>query len=286
MSVPTSPGLYTFDNLTVDHLARQVFLDDMLVHLTRTEFDLLAILLSAPRRVFTRQQMMIAVWGSDGFGLEHSITVHMSNLRRKVGDRDRVPPLIRTLHGVGYRLDGHTDTDRSTQSSLEHIAAEVFTAGDKGFDDQSTDASFNVGGIDDSAGQLVTLEFDDELRLVSVRPHSAFCGWSPDDLIGRFYSPDPDYDEARTRAMIMTLLNAGLTQAVGTTVMRCANGTTIQSKRYTHLHLRGDGSLAGYTTRLIVAPERAPTPLHVEPPRPDPAERAGGGVFSAVGPPG
>jgi len=224
MSVPTSPGLYTFDNLAVDLLARQVFLDNVLVHLTRTEFDLLAILLSAPRRVFTRQQMMIAVWGSDGC---------------------------------------------STQSSLEHIAAEVFTAGDKGFDDQSTDASFNVGGIDDSAGQLVTLEFDDELRLVSVRPHSAFCGWSPDDLIGRFYSPDPDYDEARTRAIIMTLLNAGLTQAVGTTVMRCANGTTIQSKRYTHLHLKGDGSLAGYTTRLIVAPERAPTPLHVEPPRPE-----------------
>lgn len=273
MSALDTQDGYVFDNLTVDLLARQVYVNDSLVHLTRTEFDLLAILLSAPRRVFTRQQLMMQVWGSDGYGLEHSITVHMSNLRRKIGDRDRVPPLIRTLHGVGYRFDGHLKADGQEPRAAGYVAVDGVEIGNASFNDIWDGADFAANGTDGAAQQLVTLEFDSELRLVSVQPHRAFCGWAPEALIGRFYSPDPDIDEASARAIITTLLDAGLTQVVGSTRVRCADGSLVPAEGHTHLHLNDDGAFAGYTTRLILAV----TAASAAPVRPSQSTLRGGG---------
>ena len=92
--------------LVIDEIAREVRVDGVPVHLTRTEFDLLAVLARFPRRALSREQLISEVWGGSWFGDNHMITVHISNLRRKIGDGDRQPPLIRTLHGVGYRFDG------------------------------------------------------------------------------------------------------------------------------------------------------------------------------------
>jgi DNA-binding response OmpR family regulator len=72
--------------------------------LTRTEFDLLVMLLRGPRRVYSRETLLRTVWGSDWVADGHLVEVHMGNLRRKLGDDPKVGRYVRTVRGVGYRL--------------------------------------------------------------------------------------------------------------------------------------------------------------------------------------
>lgn len=90
--------------LEVDVEARIVLLEGKELDLTRTEFDLLATLLSGPRRVWPRESLLRAVWGNDWGSDGHLVEVHMGNLRRKLGDDPRNARYIRTVRGVGYRL--------------------------------------------------------------------------------------------------------------------------------------------------------------------------------------
>jgi DNA-binding response OmpR family regulator len=90
--------------LTVDVDARTAVLDGAELDLTRTEFDLLVVLLRGPRRVWSREALLRLVWGSDWVGDGHLVEVHMGNLRRKLGDDPRHGRFVRTIRGVGYRL--------------------------------------------------------------------------------------------------------------------------------------------------------------------------------------
>ncbi len=90
--------------LEVDIEGRLALLDGAELELTRTEFDLLATLLSGPRRVWPRETLLRTVWGTDWVGDGHLVEVHMANLRRKLGDDPRSGRYIRTVRGVGYRL--------------------------------------------------------------------------------------------------------------------------------------------------------------------------------------
>jgi len=76
------------------------------VHLTRTEFDLLGALASRPRQVLTRRELIDEVWGSDWFGDEQVVDVHIRAVRRKLGDQASAPRYIRTVRGVGYSALG------------------------------------------------------------------------------------------------------------------------------------------------------------------------------------
>lgn len=82
--------------------ARTVLLGADEVLLTRREFDLLHCFASHPRQVFTRAQLLDRVWGHHRSG-PRSVDVHIRRLRAKLGDD---LPVVRTVHGVGYRLDG------------------------------------------------------------------------------------------------------------------------------------------------------------------------------------
>lgn len=98
----------TFGPLVIDPLGREVWLDEQLVELTRTEFDLLEALSARPRMAFSRQQLIDAVWASAWVGDEHLVDVHIGHLRRKLGDDAIKPRFVRTVRGVGYRMgDGH-----------------------------------------------------------------------------------------------------------------------------------------------------------------------------------
>ena len=90
--------------LEVDLEGRLALLDGAELELTRTEFDLLATLLSGPRRVWPRETLLRTVWGTDWVSDGHLVEVHMANLRRKLGDDPRSGRYIRTVRGVGYRL--------------------------------------------------------------------------------------------------------------------------------------------------------------------------------------
>ncbi len=78
------------------------------VELTRIEFDLLDVLSSNPRMAFSREKLLEQVWGPDWFGDDHVVDVHVSNLRKKIGDDPSSPHYIRTVRGVGYRMGGGT----------------------------------------------------------------------------------------------------------------------------------------------------------------------------------
>jgi DNA-binding response OmpR family regulator len=78
--------------------ARRVEVAGEEVHLTATEFDLLAMLLRRPGQVFTREQLLATVWGIADYGGSRTVDVHVAQLRAKLGPQ--AP--IRTHRGVGY----------------------------------------------------------------------------------------------------------------------------------------------------------------------------------------
>jgi len=90
--------------LAVEESTRRAHVHGVSMELTRVEFDLLAYLLGAPGRVFTRAQLIDKVWG-DGFAItDRTIDSHVKSLRRKVADAGGDPNLIETVRGVGYRV--------------------------------------------------------------------------------------------------------------------------------------------------------------------------------------
>ena len=72
--------------------------------LTSREFDLLAFLLAHPGEAWTRAELMHRVWGWS-YGDDSTVTVHVRRLREKIEDDPTAPRLIRTVWGVGYRLE-------------------------------------------------------------------------------------------------------------------------------------------------------------------------------------
>ncbi len=76
------------------------------VELTRTEFDLLAVLMQNPDRAFTRLQLLDRVQGQAFEGYERTVDAHIKNLRAKLGDDPRSPHYILTVYGVGYKFAG------------------------------------------------------------------------------------------------------------------------------------------------------------------------------------
>lgn len=94
----------TFGPLTIDPLGRDVWLAGEAVPLTRTEFDLLAVLSERPSMAFSRQQLIEAVWDSNWVGDPHMVDVHIGHLRRKLGSDTDHTEFIRTVRGVGYRM--------------------------------------------------------------------------------------------------------------------------------------------------------------------------------------
>ena len=75
------------------------------IALTALEFELLAALARDPGVVLTRQQLLDAVWGTDYFGDDHLLDVHVGRLRRKLGVTKVRPSVIETVRGVGFRLE-------------------------------------------------------------------------------------------------------------------------------------------------------------------------------------
>ena len=102
---PTGEGaVRTFGDLLVDVEARQVTVAGEPVDLTRTEFDILAVLTDRPRLAYSRRQLIDEVWDTAWVGDEHIVDVHVAHLRRKLGDDPASPRYIDTVRGVGYRM--------------------------------------------------------------------------------------------------------------------------------------------------------------------------------------
>ncbi|WP_148615962.1 response regulator transcription factor [Nocardioides rubriscoriae] len=91
--------------LRVDVDGRRAFRSADELSLTRTEFDLLTELMRTPARVWTREALLRSVWGTDWASDTHLVEVHIGNLRRKLGEGSGRPKFIKTVRGVGYRME-------------------------------------------------------------------------------------------------------------------------------------------------------------------------------------
>ena len=94
-----------FGDLVIDVESRELRVDGVEVELTRIEFDILSMLSAAPRKAFTRQELLDNVWGSSWYGDDHIIDVHVANLRKKLGEDGAAPRHLKTVRNVGYRFD-------------------------------------------------------------------------------------------------------------------------------------------------------------------------------------
>ncbi|MTV26754.1 response regulator transcription factor [Nitriliruptoraceae bacterium ZYF776] len=93
------------DGLVVDRAAMRVHRDGRELHLTPTELKLLLELLGRPGQVFTRELLLQQVWDYDHLGDSRLVDAAIQRLRSKVERSPAEPTLIRTVRGVGYRLD-------------------------------------------------------------------------------------------------------------------------------------------------------------------------------------
>jgi DNA-binding response OmpR family regulator len=89
----------------IDTDARRAWLGDAEIELTSKEFDLLALLVSEAGKVVTREQIMRQVWDSKWWGSTKTLDMHVSWLRRKLGDDAHNPQYITTVRGVGFRFE-------------------------------------------------------------------------------------------------------------------------------------------------------------------------------------
>ncbi len=102
------PGLaddrLSHGDIMVDRVAHRVKRDGREVHLGPTEFRLLDHLIQHPGRVFSREQLLDAVWGSDVYVEARTVDVHIGRLRKALNNGREVDP-IRTVRSAGYSLD-------------------------------------------------------------------------------------------------------------------------------------------------------------------------------------
>ena len=104
-SAPAEAGeVLRLGDLVLDREAVRVTAGGKDVALTAREFEILALLLSHPKKVYTREQLYENVWGGEYMGDDNTVNVHISNLRSKLGkvsDRE----YIKTVWGIGFKMN-------------------------------------------------------------------------------------------------------------------------------------------------------------------------------------
>ncbi len=101
-AVPKVQSPVVVGELRVEPSSRTAFMRDEALVLTPIEFDLLAVLAAAAGRVLTRDQLLDSVAGREYEVFDRSIDVHISSIRRKLGDDPRKPRFIKTVRSAGY----------------------------------------------------------------------------------------------------------------------------------------------------------------------------------------
>ncbi|MCC5602747.1 response regulator transcription factor [Nostoc favosum] len=99
----TDQDIFQFEDLSLNHRTRQVYRGKRAIELTAKEFDLLEYMLSHPRQVFTKDQILQKVWGYDFMGNSNIIEVYIRYLRLKLEENNE-KRLVHTVRGVGYVL--------------------------------------------------------------------------------------------------------------------------------------------------------------------------------------
>jgi DNA-binding response OmpR family regulator len=103
-AAPAAEPAVELGGVLVDSAMRRATLGGAEIPLTRREFDLLALLVRHAGTVLTRERLMDEVWDTNWFGSTKTLDVHVSSLRRKLGDDAVEPRYLHTVRGVGFRF--------------------------------------------------------------------------------------------------------------------------------------------------------------------------------------
>jgi DNA-binding response OmpR family regulator len=91
-------------SVVLDRTRREVRVRDEPVLLTFSEFELLKTLMSQPERLFSREELLHAIWGDSAYRDPRGIDVHIRHLREKLEEQPERPQLLLTVRGAGYRI--------------------------------------------------------------------------------------------------------------------------------------------------------------------------------------
>ena len=97
-------GSITRGELTIDTNDYSVLKSGRKIELTAKEFEILKLLMTNPRKVYTKEQIYSSVWKDAYLGDENAVNVHISRLRNKIEDNPREPKYVTTVWGIGYKL--------------------------------------------------------------------------------------------------------------------------------------------------------------------------------------
>lgn len=94
--------------IELDDKAKEVTLDGELVNLTRTEYDILKLLMEHPGEVFSPNRIYELVWKENPYGTENTVAVHIRHLREKIEYNPQEPRYLKVVWGRGYKMEGGT----------------------------------------------------------------------------------------------------------------------------------------------------------------------------------
>ena len=99
---------FSIGGIEMDDRAKEVTLDGEIVNLTRTEYDILKLLMEHPGEVYSPNQIYERVWKEDAFGTENTVAVHIRHLREKIEYNPAEPRYLKVVWGRGYKMEGET----------------------------------------------------------------------------------------------------------------------------------------------------------------------------------
>lgn len=234
-----------FDDLEIDFAAREVRCGGVPVELTKSEYALLAELARHPGRAIRDRDLLAAMWGRAWHGDTAPLTVHVSRLRRKLGESGSRPRHIRTVTGFGYRFDPAPAPQVALPLSVERLA--------------ELDAA--TGRPGSAAYALVDLE--NTILWVS-ESITDLVGWAPEDLVGVCVH-DLALDEERA-----AWVDAGAALAAGAGVdtsfsMRAPSGGHVPLHVVVRPLVGADGGVTGFLTDWSPAGAEPRTPRAAAP---------------------
>ena len=97
--------IITIDDLKINVVNHQVFVGDEEKKLTPTEFDILSLLAENRGKVFSIENIYESVWKEDFMESDNTVMVHIRKIREKLGENSRMPKYIKTVWGVGYKIE-------------------------------------------------------------------------------------------------------------------------------------------------------------------------------------
>ena len=101
-----SVGKARMGGIEMDDKAKEVTLDGEKVNLTRTEYDILKLLMDHPGEVFSPNQIYEKVWKDNPYGTENTVAVHIRHLREKIEYNPQEPRYLKVVWGRGYKMEG------------------------------------------------------------------------------------------------------------------------------------------------------------------------------------